>query len=73
MSEIEHEEMEELRDEVQKQKKKMREMERETKKLKRNLEKMGGLETEKKKLEKIILDVNRDRIDQINFLVQTVY
>ena len=34
---------------------------------------MGVLETEKKKLEKIILDANRDRTDQLNLLIQTIH
>lgn len=48
-------------------------MERENLKLKKKIEKSQGLEGEKKKLEKIILDVSKSKDAEIEMLLVSLY
>ena len=65
--------MEELRSDLETVKKKLRESERENTRMKRAMEKVTTLEAEKKKLEKLILDVSNDRKEQVELLLSASY
>lgn len=53
--------MDELRSDLDQTKKKLRESERENNRMKRNMEKVNAIEADKKKLERLILDINNDK------------
>ena len=50
-------------------KKKTRESERENNRLKRNIDKLSSLENDKKKLERLILDLNNEKKEQVEILL----
>jgi DNA repair exonuclease SbcCD ATPase subunit len=68
-----NEEIDYLQEELDKVRNSYRELERDNLKLKKKLEKTQSLEGEKKKLEKIILDVSKTKDTEIEMLLVSLY
>lgn len=65
--------MEELRAQCEESQKKRQEAERENNRLKRSINKLNAIENDKKKLERLILDVNTEKKDQVELLLAVTH
>ena len=70
---MENEELEELKTELDLNKKRLRETERDNIRMKRSMDKYNTLEAEKKKLERLVIELNREKVEHVEVLLQSMF